>query len=70
MQLLLVIYSPPGINLHSRVSLSQLILFIAEHLECNKEDCEALIHMLNTFLKQLHLDREVVITGPSFRRFF
>ena len=39
--------------------LPQLVLFIAEHLECHKEDCEALVHMLKTFLKQLHLDREV-----------
>lgn len=28
-------------------------------MECNKEDCEALIHMLNTFIIQLRLDREV-----------
>ena len=41
-------------------SFLQLILFVAEHLECNKEDCEALIHMLKTFLRQLHLDREVL----------
>ena len=40
-------------------SFPQLILFIAENLECNKEDCEALIHMLKTFLKQLMLSREV-----------
>ena len=47
---------------HAHTHPLQLILFIAESLECNKEDCEALIHMLKIFLNQLMLNREVYTT--------
>ena len=38
----------------------QLMLFLSINLDCTKEDCEILVNVLKTLIKQLGFDKEVV----------
>ncbi len=41
------------------ICFMQLLLFLSSNLECTKEDCEALVSMLKTLIRQLEFDEEV-----------